>query len=271
MKQIYAPANSAEAHMLAHLLEQNGIQAHIHGEALQGGVGELPASGLLQLLVADEDYDRARALIMAWERARAPEAENRSKLGVPIWMGLIVFTIGVGGGWVLRTAALTNAIPVNATEVHVDQNGDGGDDATYFFRVGAAYLHRAEFDRNYDGTVDATFHYNGEGVTTRDERDDNFDGVAESRTAYSGGNAARTEIDSNRNGMADVRIFYRHDVPTRDEIQDNRTGRVARVNHYENLRLSRSESDLDGDGFLETVRTYDELGEISGTETRQRR
>jgi hypothetical protein len=57
MKQVYAPANTAEAHMLAHLLEQAGVRAHVHGEALQGAVGESPAANLLQLLVADEDYD----------------------------------------------------------------------------------------------------------------------------------------------------------------------------------------------------------------------
>lgn len=62
MRQVYAPADAAEAHMLVHLLEQNGIQALIHGEALQGAVGELPAAGLLQLLVPDEEHDAARGV-----------------------------------------------------------------------------------------------------------------------------------------------------------------------------------------------------------------
>lgn len=117
MRQAYAPANSAEAHMLAHMLDQNGIEAHIHGEALQGGVGELPASGLLQLLVADDDYERARALIAAWERANVSSPdETTQKPRVPIWMGLIVFAIGVGGGWALHEAAKQNVIPIDAQE-----------------------------------------------------------------------------------------------------------------------------------------------------------
>jgi hypothetical protein len=107
-------------------------------------------------------------------------------------------------------------------------------------------------------------------ITSR-ESDDDFDGFTESRTSYRAGNPARTDIDRNRNGVADIQVFYTRGVTAREEVQDNRTGRVARVNYFEDFRLARSESDLDDDGFLETVRNYDELGEITGTETRQRR
>jgi hypothetical protein len=270
MKQVYAPANLAEAHMLAHMLEQNDILAHVHGEALQGGVGELPAGGLLQLLVADEDYDRARALIAEWERTNVPAPDGTSdRLPVPIWMGLIVFTIGAVGGWVLKTAAAQNAIPINAQEIGYDQNGDGSDDLTYFYRVGAQYAYKGQLDRNFDGSVDLTEYYADGGIYVRLEADENFDGFAESRTTYQTGNPARTSIDQNRDGDADVQVIYRNGVISREEIQDVRTGQVARVNYYANLRLERSESDLDGDGFLETVRTYNDLGEITATETRQ--
>ncbi len=270
MRQVYAPANLAKAHMLAHLLKQNSIPAHIHGEALQGGVGELPASGLLQLLVADEEHQRARALILGWERANVPASnEPPAKPRVPIWMGLIVFALGVGGGWVLKTAAQNNVIPLDAAEVGLDQNGDGGDDLVYFYRVGAPYPYKAEADTNFDGDVDVTDYYDAASIITRRDTDANFDHFVESRTTYSAGNAVRTDIDSNRNGVIDTQIFYRNGVISREEIQDNRTGRIARVNYYANLRLDRSESDLDGDGFLETVRTYNELGEVTATETRQ--
>ncbi|HCK84333.1 MAG TPA: hypothetical protein DHW63_07410 [Hyphomonadaceae bacterium] len=272
MKQVYAPANSAEAHMLAHLLEQNGIRAHIHGEALQGGVGELPAGGLLQLLAADNDYDRARALIIDWEQTNAGNpAETREKQSVPIWIGLLVLTIGVGGGWLLRTAALNGSIPIDATETRLDRNGDGRDDLTYFFRVGAPYAYRAETDRNFDGATDATDYYDSEGIIIRFESDDNFDGFVESTTAYSAGNPIRTETDLNRNSLVDIQIHYQRGVISYEEIRDNRTGHIARVNHFVNMRLVRSESDLNGDGFLETTRTYDALSEVTRTETRSRR
>lgn len=270
MKQVYSPANPAEAHMLAHLLEQNGIQAHIHGEALQGGVGELPAMGLLQLLVSDDDYDRARSLILAWERTPVATEEREQKAGPPIWMGLLVFAIGVGGGWVLRAAAENNAIPIDASEWRLDQNGDGRDDLTYFYRVGASYAHKGEFDRDFDGVADLTDYYDPSGIITRREADDDFDGFVESRTRYRAGNPTRTDIDSNRNGVPDIQLFYERSIVSREEIQANRTGRVARVNYYAHFRLVRSESDLDGDGFLETARTYDERGEIRESETRRR-
>lgn len=269
MQQVYAPANSAEAHMLAHLLEQNGIVAHIHGEALQGGVGELPAAGLLQLLVADEEYHQARALIAEWERKQVPASEQaQERPRVPFWTGLIVLAIGVGGGWVLKTAAARNAIPIDASEARFDQNVDGRDDLIYFYRVGSANAHKATVDLNFDGDMDSTDYYDSEGVLVRREADENFDGFIESRTTYRAGVARRTEIDRNRNGVADIQVFYRDGIVSREEIHDNGAGRLARVNYYANFLLTRSESDLNGDGSLETVRTYNELGEITATETR---
>jgi hypothetical protein len=47
-------------------------------------------------------------------------------------------------------------------------------------------------------------------------------------------------------------------------------GTMARINHYDDGRLQRSEIDLDRDGFLETVRTFDRYGEVVSSETRRR-
>lgn len=271
MRQAYAPANSAEAHMLAHMLDQNGIAAHIHGEALLGGVGELPAAGLLQLLVADEDYDRARAVISAWERANATPSDSASeKPRVPIWMGLIVFALGVGGGWILREAAKQNMIPIDAQQWSIDENGDGIDDTTNYARVGASFAYKTEVDRNFDGVVDYRVSYDANGSTTNSESDDNFDGFFETKTRYRDGNAAVTTSDLDRDGKVDHTLYFVRGVIDREEILNDQTGRVAATLFYEGLRLSRSEHDLDQDGFAETLRTYDAFGEISATETRQR-
>ena len=45
MTRVFHAANSIEAHMVLHLLEQAGITGDLEGEYLQGGVGELPAGG----------------------------------------------------------------------------------------------------------------------------------------------------------------------------------------------------------------------------------
>lgn len=271
MKQAYAPANLAEAHMLAHMLDQNGIVAHIHGEALQGGVGELPASGLLQLMVADEDYERARALLGAWERANVPAADSASeKPRVPIWMGLIVFAMGVGGGWILREAAKQNVIPIDAQEWGIDDNGDGVDDVTHYLRVGAMYAYKTVIDRNFDGNVDNVIYYDANGSTTNSEADDNFDGFFETKTRYRDGNAAVTTIDMDRDGKLDRTQYYVRGIIEREEIWNDESERLVATLYYEGLLLHHSEHDFDGDGFAETLRTYDAVGEISGTETRQR-
>jgi len=65
---VYEAANSIEANLLKDIFAQEGIDAVIHGEYLQGGIGELPAIGLVQLIVADEDQLRAAAIIHKWEQ-----------------------------------------------------------------------------------------------------------------------------------------------------------------------------------------------------------
>src|SRR5690606_18757888 len=57
MKTLYQAANAVEAHMLADYLKQEGLSAHVLGEHLQGAVGELPAAGLVRLMIPDEQYE----------------------------------------------------------------------------------------------------------------------------------------------------------------------------------------------------------------------
>ncbi|MFH1812766.1 MAG: DUF2007 domain-containing protein [Pseudomonadota bacterium] len=67
MKTLYEAASLVEAHLLKDLLAQEGVPAVIHGEFLQGGMGELPAAGLVRLMVDDHHYDAGRAVIERWE------------------------------------------------------------------------------------------------------------------------------------------------------------------------------------------------------------
>ncbi len=69
MRAIYEPAHSIEANLVVGLLQQFGIEAHIAGEYLQGGVGELPAFGLMRVMVEDRDAENARQLIEEWNSA----------------------------------------------------------------------------------------------------------------------------------------------------------------------------------------------------------
>jgi hypothetical protein len=69
MRAIYEPAHSIEANLIVGLLKQIGIKAHIAGEYLQGGAGELPAFGVMRVMVEDKDAESARELIDEWNNA----------------------------------------------------------------------------------------------------------------------------------------------------------------------------------------------------------
>jgi predicted nucleic acid-binding protein len=59
MKTIYRAENIVDAHLVRNALESVGIPAHVAGEYLTGAIGELPAMGLVAVMVADSDVERA--------------------------------------------------------------------------------------------------------------------------------------------------------------------------------------------------------------------
>ncbi len=69
MRRIYEPENLLEAQMLIGMLASEGVEVHLIGRDLIGGVGELPVHGLLGLAVPDEQADYARQLIDAYNDA----------------------------------------------------------------------------------------------------------------------------------------------------------------------------------------------------------
>ncbi|WP_278959281.1 putative signal transducing protein [Aquipseudomonas alcaligenes] len=69
MQRIYEPQDLLEAELLLGMLASKGVEAHLAGRHLLGAVGELPALGLLGLLVEDEEAERARRLIAAYNAA----------------------------------------------------------------------------------------------------------------------------------------------------------------------------------------------------------
>ena len=70
MQRIYEPENLLEGQMLVDMLSSEGIEAHLLGQHLVGAMGELPACGLLGMVVADEDAERARRLIAEYNAAQ---------------------------------------------------------------------------------------------------------------------------------------------------------------------------------------------------------
>ena len=67
MMVAYNASNSIEAYLIKNLLEQQEIPAYVFGDYLQGGVGEIPAIGLVTVNVSDSDYTRAKEIVDEWD------------------------------------------------------------------------------------------------------------------------------------------------------------------------------------------------------------
>lgn len=260
MKTVYEAGNSLEAHMLTHLLEQEGIEAHIHGEHLQGGVGELPASGLVRLLVDEADYARARTVVEGWDAQQPAGGVTLADQPAPStrWPGLLLAVLlGVGGTYAYFSA------PVR--QDGVDYNRDGLLDEKWTYSASDRIL-KLEFDRNFDSKVDSVLHFNSRGELENGESDDDFDGRFETRSRYQLGSVVYTEVDTNGDGYPDLQTYYTHGVAIRIEYIHPVTGRPLRVEHLKLGIVQSAEVDTDQDGTLDTRILYTPLGEVRGRE-----
>ncbi|WP_298183612.1 DUF2007 domain-containing protein [uncultured Pseudomonas sp.] len=70
MQRIYEPQDQMEGELLLAMLASEGIDAYLTGQHLAGAVGELPACGLLGLMVEDAQAQSAQQLIAAYNAAQ---------------------------------------------------------------------------------------------------------------------------------------------------------------------------------------------------------
>ena len=76
MRRVYQAENTIDAHLVRGALEQYGIPAWVFGDYLTGGVGELPAFGLVEVHVADERHAEAEAFVQALMSGDAAEDDD---------------------------------------------------------------------------------------------------------------------------------------------------------------------------------------------------
>jgi len=67
MQRIYDANDLIEAHIIKGLLEQQYIDVYVGGFYLQGGIGELPASGNVSIWVANEQAEQAAEIIKEYD------------------------------------------------------------------------------------------------------------------------------------------------------------------------------------------------------------
>lgn len=76
MTPIYHAPNLLQAHLVQGLLRSEGIEAQIEGGYLVGAIGELPAMGLIRVLVEPAAAVRALALINDMERLESDDGDE---------------------------------------------------------------------------------------------------------------------------------------------------------------------------------------------------
>lgn len=258
MKPVFEASNGLDAHLIANLLQQAGIEARIDGEFLQGGMGELPPMNLVRVVVAEEDHTEARSIIAEWEATQAepiPEAPTRGGISGGLIGFLVGGAVGVGGMY------LAYSTPVSTDGI--DYNEDGVLDEVWTYRGGR--ISRTEIDRNLDGKVDFIFEYDHKGIVERSKSDDDFDGFFEASASYRHGNVRVSTSDLDRDGFAEYRAIYRYGVVEVVEISDAATRLVRKRQYFEAGKLSSAEFDLTGDGVLDTCYEYDVFEEIART------
>jgi hypothetical protein len=65
MKVVYEAANLIDAHLVRHALEAQEIPVFLKGEALLGGMGELPLFGTILVCVPDVVWPEASDIVAA--------------------------------------------------------------------------------------------------------------------------------------------------------------------------------------------------------------
>jgi hypothetical protein len=76
MQRVYEPQDQMEGELLLSMLASEGVEAYLTGQHLAGAVGELPAYGLLGVLVEDAQASHAQRLIAAYNAAQPLPGEE---------------------------------------------------------------------------------------------------------------------------------------------------------------------------------------------------
>jgi hypothetical protein len=67
MRIVYRAGSITEAEIIKGMLLSNDIEAYVSGFYLQGGIGEIAPTDLAKVHVPDDDYERAREVVLEYE------------------------------------------------------------------------------------------------------------------------------------------------------------------------------------------------------------
>lgn len=270
MRKLMTVNSSAEAHMIVHMLEAEGLKAEVQGDFLQGGVGELPASGHIQIAIADEDYRRAKEILEVFEKAQPVDYgdhKDREMSFKSIFLAFIMFICGI-------FFAIYNLSPKSADYLgrlgstdksyvdSYDYNHDGLPDHKWTISAAGVTV-KSETDRNYDGEIDHIAFFSENGLMKEAQSDDNFDGHFEITTLYDDLTHSRMKIDRDHDGVMDYMTMFQSDVPTEMYYYDQDISAPVKIDFYKGGYLDHAHIDTDRDGRLDTVHYYDRFYEVT--------
>jgi hypothetical protein len=256
MKVVFEPTNSLEGHMLQDLLRQRGIASRLEGAGLQGAVGELPAIGLVRLLVEDKDFGAARAVVDDWEKATVPDpapAAPRQRVGA-VAGGAIGIVLGLGA------AILYFRVPGNVEGF--DHNDDGNLDERWKSSAGGIPIAN-EIDRNFDGAIDLVWNLNRYGQAESGKSDDDFNGTFETEFRLQNGQPYLYLVDTDGDGTADLKSVLKYGVLVTQEHRSAQSREPVRIERFRLGKLVSADVDTDRDGILDRRLEYDAFGEVT--------
>jgi hypothetical protein len=196
MRTVFDASNAVEAHMILHLLQQSGIDGRVEGEQLLGAVGELPAMGLVRVVVADEDVTRAKAVIADWEIHQRAESSNERP---PSRLNPVSILLGMAAGAIVTIFVIWWFQRSQDWTEGVDHDGDGILEERFTYDNGRLIL--VELDRNSDRQKDSVVEYDADGYARLERAD--WDLNKSDRLI-------NAEYDSDRDGIFDIE--YRYDL-----------------------------------------------------------
>lgn len=244
--------------MIQELLIMQGIEAHINGEYLQSGVGELPAINLVKVSVNDNDFAQAKEIIEHWESqeiTQEPTSEitaDSHSLISGRYRHYISFLLGLALGAIAVYWSLQSPVTQNA----MDLNADGRFDEFNFYRNGL--ISKMEVDRNFDGKIDFITDYNHAGLAELSSADENFDGMFDTTLVYQNNQVAYEKSDTDADGEIDLVTNYLQTEPIRlVTFYDLQGGRARKEQRIVMGKLVSADWDSDGDGVMDTIITYD--------------
>lgn len=132
-----------------------------------------------------------------------------------------------------------------------DLNHDGKADLVSLYSGEGITLSCRQADFNFDGRLDAYFHYDEKGVLNREQFDLDYDGRIDIGRTFKDGKLVLDEQDTNRDGFVDAWRRYDKGRLLRIETDRDGDGRADMFAYYVAGRVDRIGYDVNGDGRVD--------------------